>query len=93
MVKLPGELAALVALLDTQPGHVQVIIQYCLALLMVELGQAELIKTESGETGEQCIFETTAGDVFAVVKPSLSEAEAAAMMEVLREILEEEGKA
>lgn len=93
MVKLPGELATLVALLDTQPGQVQVIIQYCLALLMVELGQAELIRTESGEIGEQCIFETTAGDVFTVIKPSLSDAEEAAMMEILREILEEKGEA
>ncbi len=58
---------------------------------MVEAGQAELVRTEPGEAGAYCTFETTAGDVFTVLKPPLSEAQEAEMVERLRGILDEEG--
>ncbi len=61
MTELPAELQALAALLDAQPGHVQVAFQYCLALLMVEDGKASLIATTPGESGAICTFQTVAG--------------------------------
>ncbi len=58
---------------------------------MVEAGKAKVIKTEPGETGSMCTFETVAVDVFTVLKPAMDEETEAAMMETLREILNEEG--
>lgn len=80
------------ALLDAQPGPVQAIFQYALALLMVEAGKARLISVEPGESGAICTFETVAGDVFSLPRPPLSEADEGVMMETLREILDEEGE-
>jgi hypothetical protein len=88
---LPPDLAQFVALLDAQPGPVQVLFRYGLAMLMVEAGKAELVKAEPGEAGALCTFRTVAGDVFTLLKPPLSEAEEASMLEMLREILDEEG--
>lgn len=87
---LPPELEALAALLDAQPGPVQVIFQYCLAILMVEADKAELIATTPGEAGMICTFRTVAGDVFSLTKPPLSAEDEAAMKETLQEILADE---
>jgi hypothetical protein len=84
---LPPELQAFAALLDAQPGPVQMVFQYCLAMLMVEAGKAELVRTEPGEAGAVCMFRTLAGDVFSLARPPLSKAEEARMKEMLREIL------
>ena len=88
---LPPELQALAALLDIQPGPVQVAFQYCVAMLMVEAGKATLIATAPGEAGLVCTFRTVAGDVFNLNRPPMSAEDEAAMKETLREILEEEG--
>jgi hypothetical protein len=91
MTTLPPELAAFASLLNTQPGPVHVIFQYCLAMLMVEGDQAKLIRTEPGEAGALCTFETVAGDVFTLTRPPLSTADEVEMKKVLREILRDEG--
>ena len=91
MTDLPPELQQLAALLDAQPGHVQTNFQYCLALLMVEAGKAELVKTEAGEAGPLCTFKTVAGDVFTVSKPAISKEDEVILIKRLRDVLGEEG--
>ncbi len=49
---LPPTLQAFIAHLDAQPSPVQINLQYAVAMLMVEAGQAKLIGTEPGETGK-----------------------------------------
>lgn len=91
MTNLPPSLQAFAALLDAQPGPTQMAFQYCLALLMVEAGKAELVRTEPDDDLPRCTFRTVAGDVFAIPKPPLSEADEVALKQVLRQILDEEG--
>lgn len=89
MTNIPPELSAFAALLDAQPGPVQVVFQYCLAMIMVEGGKAQLVQTEPGEAGAICTFETVAGDVFTLAKPPLSAAQEAEMMALVWEIVED----
>ena len=49
--KLPPQLTQLTSLFDAQPDPIQALVQYCLALVMVEAGKAKLISTLSGDTG------------------------------------------
>jgi hypothetical protein len=44
-----------------------------------------------GENSKVYVFETTAGERFNVVEPKMTEASKAALIDVLREILEDEG--
>ncbi len=88
--QLPPKLDALATLLNAQPGPVQVVFQYSLALLMVEGGKTTLIGPEPGENGPICTFKTVAGDVFNLSRPPLSDADEVAVKEILREILEKE---
>ena len=86
MTTLPPELAAFSYLLDAQPAPVRDAFHYCLCLLMVEAGKMRLV-----EKGEICVFETVARGKFSVTKPDLSRDEKAALIDVLREILKDEG--
>ena len=76
MTNLPPELQQFAAFLDAQPANVRKNFQYCLALLMIEAGKAELV-------------ETVAGDVFAIPKPAISPKNEAILLERLRDILDE----
>ena len=87
MSTLPPELAAFSYLLDAQPAPVRDAFHYCLCLLMVEAGKMRL-----GESGEICVLETVAWHKFSVVKPALSRDQEAALIDVLREILKDEGE-
>jgi hypothetical protein len=89
MTNMPPELEQFTALLDAQPGPVQVVFQYCLAMVMVEGGKARLVKTEPGEAGALCTFATVAGDVFTLPRPPLSVVQEAEMMALVREIVED----
>jgi len=91
MNNLPSELQALSILLDAQPGPVQTAFQYCLALLMVEGGQATIIATSPGESGPICTFQTAVGDVFSLNKPPLTAEHEEEIRETLRQILDDEG--
>lgn len=51
---LPPELTEFVAVLDAQPGPVQAIFQYCLAMLMVEAGRLAWPK-HSRARPERCV--------------------------------------
>jgi hypothetical protein len=56
-------------------------------LLMVEAGKMRLV-----ENGEICVFETVARHRFSVTRPALSRDQEAALLDVLREILKDEGE-
>jgi hypothetical protein len=58
---------------------------------MVEAGVMRLVEEIPGEGGVVCGFETVTRHKFSVVKPALSRDQEAALIEVLSEILEDEG--
>ena len=89
MTTLPLELAAFSYLLDAQPAPVRDAFHYCLCLLMVETGKMRLVERVSGEI---CVFETVARVKFSVSKPALDRDQEAALIDVLREILKDEGE-
>ena len=91
MNDLPPELAAFSYLLDAQPAPVRDAFHYCLCLLMVEAGVMRPVEKVPGENGEICVFETVARVKFSVTRPALSRDQEAALIDVLREILKEEG--
>jgi hypothetical protein len=88
---LPPELQQFAAFLDAQPSTVQVAFQYALCLLMVEAGKMRLVEIVPSESGATCIFETTAGDTFSVTRPPIDKETEAALVEQLREVLDDEG--
>ena len=90
MAELPPELIALAKLLDAQTKPVQAAFQYCLALLMVEAGKAELVATTGGEDGTLCTFRTIAGDEFTLTKPPMNEEREVVIKKTLRTMLDEE---
>jgi hypothetical protein len=92
MPTLPPELAAFSYLLDAQPTPVRDAFHYCLCLCMVEAGVMRLVEKVPGEHGRVCVFETTRAERFSVVKPALSRDQEVALIDVLREILKEEGE-
>jgi hypothetical protein len=51
-----------------------------------------LVEKVPGENGEICVFETVARLKFRVAKPDLSKDQEAALIDVLREILKDEGE-
>ena len=91
MTTLPPELAAFSYLLDAQPAPVRDAFHYCLCLLMVEAGKMRLVDKIPSESGVVYVFHTTVGDRFSVTRPALSREQEAALIDVLREILREEG--
>jgi hypothetical protein len=58
---------------------------------MVEAGKMRLVEKVPGENGEICLFETVARVKFSVTRPDLSRDQEAALIDVLREILKDEG--
>lgn len=90
MNNLPPEIEQFAAILDAQPGPVQIAFQYAMCLLMVEYGKMRLVETIPGENGATCIFETIAGDTFSVTKPPLDQDTEAAMVAKLRAIMDDD---
>ena len=80
------------SILDAQPAPIQAALDYCLALLMVERGQAKLIAHQPGETGPVSTFLTKAGNIFTLVKPPLSQADEATIRQVVQQILDADGE-
>jgi hypothetical protein len=58
---------------------------------MVETGRMRPVEKVPGETRKVCAFATTGGDHFSVARPDLSGDQEAALIDVLREILKDEG--
>ena len=79
------------AYLDAQPLPVREAFQYCLCLIMLETGGMKLVKTIPGDDGMLCFFETTAGDAFTISRPPITAEEEAGIVEVLRDIMRDEG--
>jgi hypothetical protein len=57
---------------------------------MVEAGVMRLVDKVPGENGEICVLETVARVEFSVTRPALSREQAAALIDVLWQILDEE---
>jgi hypothetical protein len=99
MTALPPELAVFSDLLDAQPVPLRDTFNYCLCLLMAQAGKMRLVEKVPGEpvladgpgNGAVCVFAATSGDHFSVVELKMSKASKAALIDVLREILEEGG--
>ena len=91
MIDLPPELQGFALLLDAQPPPAREIFQYCLCLMMVEVGKMRLVDTVPGEMSPICVFESSAGETFSVARPPMSQEEEAEVIGVLREILDDEG--
>ncbi|NJN92677.1 MAG: hypothetical protein HC875_00635, partial [Anaerolineales bacterium] len=83
MTKSSPELAAFAASLDAHPDDVEDMYQYCLAMVMVETGQAELTKIELRGREPWCTFKSITGDEFVVLRPMLSQTEEREMMETI----------
>ena len=54
---------------------------YWLVLMMIEAGKATLIETRPGEAGTICVFESSAGERFALARPAMSEEREAEVLE------------
>ena len=91
MNDLPPELDVFASLLDAQPGPVREAFLYCLCLMMVEGDSMTLVNTLPGDEGPLCYFETVDGDAFAIRKPPITADEEVGIIEVLRDILRDEG--
>ena len=88
---LPPDLAAFASLLDAQPEPARAAFAYCLAVAMVLDGKARLVETRPGDASPVCVFETVAGDTFSMAKPRITKEQEAALIDHIRDILEEEG--
>ena len=91
MDDLTPELEMIGAYVVAQPQTVREAFQYCLALMMVESGKAQLVETIPGDEGIICHFETVAGDSFAIKRPVMSQNQEAEILEAINEILRDEG--
>ena len=82
---LPPDLTSFAQFLEAQPELVRAAFNYFVALLMVEAGKAKLIETRPGDVGSICVFESSAGERFSLVRPGMSEEREREMREVLKE--------
>lgn len=89
--KFSPQSAQLASLFDVQPGPIQALVKYCLALVMVEAGKAKLVNTIPGDTGMLCTFKTATGEYISLAKPLLGDEQEREVKAWLRQILEEKG--
>jgi hypothetical protein len=59
---------------------------------LVEKVPGELVLADGPGNGTVCVFATTSGDHFNVVEPKMRKESKAALIDVLREILEDENQ-
>ena len=90
--KLPPELQAIAQLMDEQPEDVQELFRYALTMLMIEDGKAKIVETHYVDNLEYLTVETSARDVFDILKPQVSEDLLGKMRALAREILEQDRK-
>jgi hypothetical protein len=69
--QLPPKSAQRLSLFEVQPGPIQALVQYCLALVMVETGKTKLTNMRPGDTGSLCTFETATGEYLSLTNPPL----------------------
>lgn len=87
---LPPNLQDLARLLDDQPEDVQELFRYALVMLMIEDNKARIIETENVDNLEYLTVETSAGEVFEILKPQVSEDLLAMLRALARQILEQD---
>ncbi len=85
------ELTDLVALVCPRPGPAQTTLQYSLAMALVQLGQAQRLSIVPGPGGGVAVFKMVTGRVFTVDRPGWSQGDEEEVMELVYEVLEEEG--
>lgn len=88
-IALSPEPVHLASLLDAQPGPTQNLVQYYLALAVVEVGQAKLISMTPGDTGPVCTFETATGQHISLAKPPVSVEQETVVKQMFLRILKE----
>jgi len=69
---LPPEFQAFASLLDAQPPEVQNVFQFLIATAMHEAGKFELLNVAEVDDRWDYTFKSSAGDVFSVVRPEMS---------------------
>ena len=90
MDDLPTELQIFGSLLDAQPPPVRDAFYYCLCLMMVESGKMTLVRTTPGDEHVLYHFKTVDGEVFFVPHPEITPEQEVGILELLREILQDE---
>jgi hypothetical protein len=70
---LPPDLEMLSRMIDGQPPQVRELFHYALAMLMVENGKAEITERHHVDNLEHLNIKTTAGDVFEILTPQVSD--------------------
>jgi hypothetical protein len=88
--KIPPELAQLTSPFEAQPALMQLLVQYCLALVLVETGKAKFISTIPSDNGPICMFETARGERLSLTRPPVSDQQEQEVKQWLRRILEED---
>lgn len=88
--KLPPEFEMLSRIADAQEPNALELFQYALAMLMVEEGKAEIVERRMVNMREQVTLKTTTGQTFSLLTPDVIEELLAQMIEMAREVLDEE---
>lgn len=87
---LPPEHAAFAALTDAQPAPVRQAFHYLLCLAMAERGVLRLIEAHAAADGEVAVFESSGGETFTILRPSIAPDVEGRIRAALREILDED---
>jgi hypothetical protein len=87
---IPPELEMFSRIVDGQSPDVRELFQYALTMLLVEDGKAEVIARHTIDLREHLTLRTSAGDVFTITKPDVSEELLGKMRALAREILEQD---
>jgi hypothetical protein len=83
-------LQTLAHLLDAQPEDVRELFHYSLAMLMVENGEAKITARHHVDNLEYLTIKTTAGDVFEILTPQVSDERLQQSRTLAREILRQD---
>src|SRR5574341_1370235 len=87
---LSAEFEELSKLIDKQPESVREPFHYALAVLLIENRTATVVDTFSRDNREYITVRTNSGDIFTVVRPSLSPGRLDYFTAMVREIIDEE---
>ncbi len=86
---LTPDLALLARLIDTQLPEVRESFQYALVMLLIEDRKAEIIERRMIDLREWLTIRTVGGELFDIVKPTVSEARLAELLQMAKEVLAE----
>ena len=89
-IELPPELQRVADLLSEQPPAVRDLFRFALVLAMVDDEKARVIGTRVENGQEWLTIKTTAGEVFEILRPPISEEVEAELMRQVRAIVHED---